>query len=64
MTIACSETWGGMEEVHALGLAKAIGVSNFNCALLADLLNTCKGQGGAVQAVGHPCSHNPQSPPP
>ncbi len=33
-----------MEEVHALGLAKAIGVSNFSCALVMDLLKTCKGR--------------------
>ena len=43
MTMLCSETWSAMEEVHALGLAKAIGVSNFNCALVMDLLKTCKG---------------------
>ena len=38
-----SETWGGMEAVLSLGLAKAIGVSNFSCALVMDLLKTCKG---------------------
>jgi hypothetical protein len=36
------ETWGAMEEVHVSGLAKAIGVSNFNCALVMDLLKSCK----------------------
>ncbi len=40
---SCSETWAAMEELHALGLAKAIGVSNFSCALVMDLLKTCRG---------------------
>jgi hypothetical protein len=44
----CSETWSSMEEVHALGLAKAIGVSNFTCALVMDLLKTCKGRSAAA----------------
>jgi diketogulonate reductase-like aldo/keto reductase len=38
--VPARETWGAMEKLKGLGLAKHIGVSNFNPALLADLLTT------------------------
>lgn len=34
--------WEGMEECHRLGLSKSIGVSNFSCKKLQDLLATAK----------------------
>ena len=49
----CSETWSGMEEVQGAGLARAIGVSNFNCALLQDLLNSCSSEGCLLHDVTH-----------
>lgn len=52
--VPISETWGAMEEVHALGLAKAIGVSNFSCALVMDLLKTCKVPPAVNQVEMHP----------
>ena len=35
------ETWKGMEECAKLGLAKSIGVSNFNSEQLDRILKTC-----------------------
>lgn len=35
------ETWRGMEDVKMLGLAKSIGVSNFNAAQLKRILRNC-----------------------
>lgn len=35
-------TWESMEECHKLGLAKSIGVSNFTCKKLAELLSSAK----------------------
>lgn len=34
--------WEGMEECKTLGLTKAIGVSNFSCKKLEELLSTAK----------------------
>lgn len=34
--------WGGMEECKRLGLARGIGVSNFTCNMLQDLLSIAK----------------------
>ncbi|KAL8490273.1 hypothetical protein ACS0TY_025980 [Phlomoides rotata] len=35
----CKGVWSGMEECQRLGLAKSIGVSNFSCKKLEDLLS-------------------------
>lgn len=34
--------WEGMEECKKLGLARAIGVSNFTCKMLEELLSVAK----------------------
>ena len=36
------ETWKGMEECKYQGLAKSIGVSNFNSEQITRLLNSCE----------------------
>lgn len=35
-------TWESMEECHKLGLAKSIGVSNFTCKKLVELISSAK----------------------
>ncbi|EAS07803.1 aldo/keto reductase family oxidoreductase (macronuclear) [Tetrahymena thermophila SB210] len=36
------QIWAEFEEIHSLGLAKGLGVSNFNCQMIIDLLAYCK----------------------
>ncbi|KAL4445537.1 hypothetical protein ABPG74_004611 [Tetrahymena malaccensis] len=36
------QQWAEFEEVHNLGLAKGLGISNFNCQMVIDLLQYCK----------------------
>ncbi|KAL4445533.1 hypothetical protein ABPG74_004607 [Tetrahymena malaccensis] len=36
------QIWAEYEEIHNLGLAKGLGVSNFNCQMIIDLLAYCK----------------------
>ncbi|EAS07798.1 aldo/keto reductase family oxidoreductase (macronuclear) [Tetrahymena thermophila SB210] len=36
------QQWAEFEEVHSLGLAKGLGISNFNCQMVIDLLQYCK----------------------
>ncbi|KAL4491252.1 hypothetical protein ABPG72_021638 [Tetrahymena utriculariae] len=36
------QQWAEFEEVHSLGLAKGLGISNFNCQMVIDLLSYCK----------------------
>lgn len=47
-------TWGGLEQVVEAGLAKAIGVCNFNGGLLYDLLNYAKIKPAVLQIEHHP----------
>ncbi|XP_077289109.1 aldo-keto reductase AKR2E4-like [Arctopsyche grandis] len=48
------ETWRGMEKCKELGLAKSIGVSNFNPQQLERLLNNCKVIPAVNQVEAHP----------
>ncbi|EAS07799.1 aldo/keto reductase family oxidoreductase (macronuclear) [Tetrahymena thermophila SB210] len=36
------QIWAELEELYNLGLAKGLGVSNFNCQMIVDLLSYCK----------------------
>jgi len=56
--VALADTWAGMESLHEKGLAKNIGVSNFNCQLIGDLLTYCKVAPTVNQVEIHP--HNSQ----
>ncbi|PSS26822.1 D-galacturonate reductase [Actinidia chinensis var. chinensis] len=42
MPIDLKSVWAGMEECQNLGLTKGIGVSNFSCKRLEDLISFCK----------------------
>ncbi|KAG9049377.1 NAD(P)H-dependent D-xylose reductase (XR) [Tulasnella sp. UAMH 9824] len=48
------ETWEAMEEILDAGLAKDIGVSNFNGSLICDLLRYAKRPLSALQIEHHP----------
>lgn len=47
------DTWKGMEQVYEKGLAKNIGISNFNSEQIERLLKNCKVKPAANQ-VSHP----------
>jgi D-xylose reductase len=48
------DTWEAMEELVKLGLVKHIGVSNFNCSLLRDLLTSVRIRPEVLQVELHP----------
>ena len=48
------ETWTAMEEVQRKGLAKSIGISNFNGQLIMDLLRYAKIRPATLQIEHHP----------
>lgn len=52
--VPISETWRAMEECKSAGLARHIGVSNFNCQLLRDLLSYCEVRPATLQVESHP----------
>lgn len=54
------ETWAAMEELYNEGLAKAIGVSNFNVALIRDILSYAKVKPAALQVELHPENAQPR----
>lgn len=49
-----TETWKGMEEVYEKGLAKSIGLSNFNSEQIKKILNMCKIKPVVLQVECHP----------
>lgn len=52
--VAIIETWRAMEELVEAGLVKEIGVSNFGCSLLRDLLNQAHIPPAVLQIEIHP----------
>ncbi len=48
------ETWRAMENLHELGLAKNIGVCNYNTGLLNDLMSYAKIKPSELQFESHP----------
>jgi D-xylose reductase len=53
--VPLSETWRAMEELARSGLVRNIGVCNFNCALLRDLLAYAEVPPAVLQVESHPC---------
>ena len=53
-TVPLAETWGAMEDLIGVGLVKHIGVSNFNCSLLRDLLSYARIRPEVLQVELHP----------
>lgn len=53
-SVPLAETWGAMEALHVAGLTRHIGVSNFNCSLLRDLLTYATVRPSVLQVESHP----------
>ncbi|RDW79088.1 uncharacterized protein DSM5745_05940 [Aspergillus mulundensis] len=53
-TASVQETWQAMEKLVDAGLAKAIGISNFNGGLLLDLLRYARVKPATLQIEHHP----------
>lgn len=53
-SVPISQTWSAMEELQRSGLAKHIGVSNFGCSLLRDLLAHATIRPSVLQVESHP----------
>ena len=58
--VPIAETWGAMEALVAKGLAKNIGVSNFTCQTLMDMLKWCKIAPAVNQVEIHPYNSQEQ----
>ena len=52
--VPLAETWGAMEELVRAGLVRQIGVCNYNCALLRDLLSYATIRPAVLQVELHP----------
>ncbi|ODQ77914.1 hypothetical protein BABINDRAFT_163285 [Babjeviella inositovora NRRL Y-12698] len=52
--VSLAETWGALESFVDEGLVKSIGISNFNGALVYDLLRTARIRPAALQIEHHP----------
>ena len=53
-SVPIAETWGAMEEIYKAGLVRHIGVSNFGCSLIRDLLATASVRPTILQVESHP----------
>lgn len=58
--VPIAETWGAMEALVGKGLAKNIGVSNFTCQTLMDMLKWCKIPPAVNQVEIHPYNSQEQ----
>lgn len=54
VAIPLAETWGAMEKLVEAGLVRHLGVCNFNCALLRDLLSYARIPPEVLQVELHP----------
>lgn len=54
VSVPLSETWAAMEEIHRAGLAKNIGICNFGCSLIRDLLSYASVRPAVLQVESHP----------
>jgi D-xylose reductase len=53
-SVPIADTWGAMEEIQRSGLAKYIGISNFGCSLIRDLLASASIRPAVLQVESHP----------
>lgn len=53
-TVSLAETWSAMEQLPPAGLVKHIGISNFNCGLIRELLSTASIRPSVLQVESHP----------
>lgn len=53
-SVPIRDTWEAMEKLHEAGLARHIGVSNFGCSLIRDLLSYARVRPSALQVESHP----------
>ena len=53
-SVPIADTWGAMEEIYKAGLVRHIGVSNFGCSLIRDLLSTATVRPAVLQVESHP----------
>ncbi|GAB5404938.1 MAG: aldo/keto reductase [Aureliella sp.] len=53
-SVPVSETWGAMERLHESGLVRHIGISNFGCSLIRDLLSYASVRPSVLQVESHP----------
>jgi diketogulonate reductase-like aldo/keto reductase len=58
--VPISETWAAMENLKSKGLVRNIGVSNFTCQSLMDLLKYCKIAPAVNQVESHPYLTQPK----
>ncbi len=53
-SVSIRETWEAMQDLHAQGLSKHIGVSNFGVSLIRDLLSYASVRPAVLQVESHP----------
>jgi D-xylose reductase len=54
IAVPLAQTWRAMEDIVASGIVRNIGVSNYNCALLRDLLSYARIRPAVLQVELHP----------
>jgi D-xylose reductase len=53
-SVPIAETWGAMENLVTAGLTRHIGISNFGCSLIRDLLSYATIRPSVLQVESHP----------